>query len=80
MITYLSLHCFFLYFLGGKLHWRVAEYDDFSSLSVEATAYAALTHLEMGGLEGSRPIINWLISQMNNEGSFVYVEVEFHTK
>lgn len=51
-----------------------------SSLSIEATSYAALTSLAMGDLDGARPFVNFVLGVMKPTGVFVTAEVKWSNR
>ena len=53
----------------------VHELTHKKSLTIMATAWAAMSHLRSGNLNASRPLCNWLLSQMKSNGKFVSFDV-----
>ena len=46
-----------------------------NSLNIEMTSYALLSYVKRGLYEDAIPILNWLITQQNDQGGFASTQV-----
>lgn len=47
-----------------------------NSVNVEMTAYALLAYIRRGLIDDAIPVMNWLISQQNDQGGFASTQVQ----
>lgn len=59
---------------GGGLKSRYMTYDIKPS-TIETASYVVLTYLEQNDVSKARPIVRWLVSQINGKGGWMSTQV-----